>query len=159
MIRDDLLLRERSDGERHREVGLAGSGWADPERDGAGADRVDVALLRNRLRGDLLAAVAPDDVLEDLAEVLRLVERGDDSADGLGPDLVAALDELDELVHDRPGGGDPLVVTLDRQLVSAQAQRAMEPRAQRIEHAVADAGELGGDLVRNGDDVLHPASV
>ena len=99
----------------------------------------------------------PDDVLEDLADVLGLVERRDDGADRLRPDLVAALDELDELVHDRARGGDPLVVALDRELVPAQAQRAVEPLAQRVEHAVADAGQLGGDLVRDGERFLHAA--
>ena len=98
----DLALGERLHGERDREVGLAGPGRADPERDRRGADRVDVALLRHRLRRDLLAAVPPDDVVEHVADVLRLVERRDDRADGVGPDRVPALDELDELVDHRP---------------------------------------------------------
>ena len=72
------------------------------ERDGAVADRVDVALLVDRLRRDLLAAVAPDDVLEDLAHVLDLVERTEHGVDGGGADLVTALDQLDELVDDGP---------------------------------------------------------
>ena len=46
MMRADLALRQRRDGERHREVGLARAGRADPEGDRALADRVDVALLR-----------------------------------------------------------------------------------------------------------------
>ena len=83
--------------------------------------------------------MAPDDVLEDLADVLRLVERRDDGADGVRPDLVPAFDELDELVHDRTGGGDPVVGPFDRQLVPAQAERAVQPVAQRVEHAVADS--------------------
>ena len=62
------------------------------------ADRVDVGLLRHRLRRDLLAAVAPDDVVEDLAHVLVGVERAEHGVDGVRADLVAALDELDELV-------------------------------------------------------------
>ena len=85
----DLPVGERGDGERHREVRLARAGRADPEGHRALADRVDVALLRHRLRRDLLAAVAPDDVVEDLAEVLRLVERRHDGADRVGADLVA----------------------------------------------------------------------
>ena len=93
--------------------------------------------------------MAPDDVLEDLADVLRLVERRDDGADGVRPDLVPALDELDELVHDRTRGGDAVVGPLDRQLVPAQAERAVQPVAQRVEHAVADSTELGGDFVRD----------
>ena len=50
--------------------------------------------------------MAPDDVLEDLAHVLRLVERGEHRADGVRPDLVPALDELHELVHDGARGRD-----------------------------------------------------
>ena len=95
--------------------------------------------------------MAPDDVLEDLADVLGLVERCDDGADRLRPDLVPALDQLDELVDDRSRGGDAVVLALDRQLVAAQAKRAAEPRAQRIEHAVAHSCELGGDLIRDGE--------
>ena len=153
----DLPLGERRDRERHREVGLARAGRADPEGDGRVADRVDVALLRDRLRRDLLAPVAPDDVVEDLADVLGLVERRYDRADRVRPDLVAALDELDELVHDRARRRDLLVAALDRELVPAQAQGAMQPPAQSVEHAVADAGELGCDLVRDGENFLHPA--
>ena len=94
----------------------------------------------------------PDDVLEDVAHVLRLVERGEHGADRVGPDLMAALDELDELVDDRARGGDVLVVAAQRQPVPAQRDRAVEPLPQRVEDAVLDAGELGGDLVR---DVQH----
>jgi len=93
--------------------------------------------------------VAPDDVLEDLADVLRLVERGDDGADGVRPDLVPALDELDELVHDGTGGRDPVVSAFDRQLVPAETERAVQPVAQRVEHAVADSTKLGRDFVRD----------
>src|SRR4051794_23114745 len=52
----DLPLRQRCDGEGDREVRLAGPRGADPEGDGAVSDRVDVALLRDGLRRDLLAA-------------------------------------------------------------------------------------------------------
>ena len=101
--------------------------------------------------------MAPDDVAEDLSDVLGLVERGDDRADRVRPDLVPSLDQLDQLVDDRSRRRDPDVVALDRQLVPAQAQRAVQPVAQRVEHAVADARELRRDLVRDGKDFLHPA--
>ena len=120
------------------------------------ADRVDVALLVHRLRRDLLAAVAPDDVLEDLAHVLGLVERGEHRVDRVGADLVAALDELDELVDDgarlrrRRSSSPSSVSRLPR---SAIVQ--CEPLAQRVEHAVVDAGELGRDLVRDVEHLLH----
>ena len=123
------------------------------------ADRVDVALLVHGLRRDVLAAVAPDDVVEDLAHVLGLVERGEHRADGVRPDLVAALDELDELVDDCARGDDLLVVAAERQAVAAQRDRALEPLAQRVEHAVLDAGELGRDLVRDVQYLLHQSAV
>ena len=69
--------------------------------------------------------MAPDDVVEDLAHVLGLVERGEHGADRVRPDLVAALDELDELVDDRARSRDVLVVAAERQAVAAQRDRAL----------------------------------
>ena len=74
--------------------------------------------------------MTPDDVFEDVADVRCLVERGDDGADRVRPDLVAALDQLDELVDDRPRFGDVRRVPLERQPVAAQKQRAVQPLAQ-----------------------------
>ena len=54
--------------------------------------------------------MAPDDVLEDVADVLRLVERGEHRADRVRADLVTTLDELDQLVDDCPRGAHVLVV-------------------------------------------------
>ena len=93
-------LGQSRHGERHREVRLPGTRRTDGEGHRPRADLVDVALLVDGLRSDLLAAVPPDDVLEDLADVLGLVDRGQDRADRVRPDLVTALDQLDELVHD-----------------------------------------------------------
>ena len=76
-----------------------------------------------------------------------------------GADLVPALDELDELVDDRPRLGDPLAVTVEREPVPAERDRAAEPLSQRVEHPSLDAGELRRDLVGDHDDVLHPPSV
>ena len=101
----------------------------------------------------------PDDVLEDVADVGSLVERGGNGADGVGPDRVATLDELDELVDDRPRLGHALAVAVERELVAAERDRATEPVAQRVEHAVGDAGELGRNFIGNDDHVLHAASV
>ena len=91
----------------------------------------------------------PDDVVEDLAHVFDLIERGEHRANGVGSDLVAALDQLDELVDDCARSNDLLVVAPERQAVAAQRDGALEPLAQRVEHAVLDAGELGRDLVRD----------
>ena len=65
-----LAFGQRRGGHRHREEGLAGAGGADAEGDRVAADRVDVALLVERLRRDLGVAVAPDDVVEDLGRAL-----------------------------------------------------------------------------------------
>ena len=96
--------------------------------------------------------MAPDDVLEDVADVLRLVERGEHRADRVRPDLVTTLDELDQLVDDRAGGRHVLVVAAQREPVPAQGDRAAKPLRKRVEDAVLDTCELGRDLVR---DVQH----
>ena len=56
----DLLGLQRLHGLGHREVGLAGAGGADAEDDGVLVDRVDVALLVQRLGPDRAAAVGQD---------------------------------------------------------------------------------------------------
>jgi hypothetical protein len=61
------------------------------------ADRVDVLLLVDRLRGDPGVAVLPDDVLEDLRRALVLVERAGDRLDRAGGDLMSLLDQVDQL--------------------------------------------------------------
>ena len=159
MIRPTCRSESADDGERDREIGLAGAGRADAERDGALADRVDVALLDDGLRRDALAAVRPDDVLEDVAHVLGLVDRVQDRVDRAGADLLAALDEVDELFDDGLGLDDLRVVALEGQPVAAEVDRAAQPLAKRAQHAVADACELGGDLVRDVQDFLHALSV
>lgn len=101
----------------------------------------------------------PDDVVEDVADVGRLVEGADDGADRLRADRMSSLDELDQLVDDDSRRRDRLVLAVEGEPVPAQRDRAAEPFAQRDEHAVTDARELGGDLVRDGDHVLHASSV
>ena len=56
------LGRERLDGHGHGQVGLAGAGRPDGEGDRVGADGIDVALLVDRARSHLTAAMTPDDV-------------------------------------------------------------------------------------------------
>ena len=65
MIRLTSRRVQRAGGQRHRQEGLAGAGWSDPECDRAVPDRVDVALLVDSLGGDLVRPVAPDNVLQD----------------------------------------------------------------------------------------------
>ena len=76
-----------------------------------------------------------------------------------GSDLVAALDELHELVDDGAGRDDVLVVTSERQPVPAERDRALKALAQRVEDAVLDACELSSDLVRYVQHLLHRRSV
>ncbi len=56
----DLLGLQRADRLGHGQVGLAGAGRADPEHDGVVVDRVDVALLIERLGPNRLAATRQD---------------------------------------------------------------------------------------------------
>ena len=105
-----------------------------------------------------LAAVPPDDGVEHLAHVLVGVERAEHGVDGVRADLVAALDQLDQLVDHLARRLDLLLIALERELVPAQAHGAFEPLAQRFEHAVVrpgHPGQLGGDLVRDVEDFLH----
>ena len=93
--------------------------------------------------------MAPDHVLEDLSQVLRLVERSENRVDRARLDLVTALDQVAELVDHGARLGDVGVGALDRQAVAAEQDRAAQPLTKRIEHAVADRGELGRDVVRD----------
>ena len=74
-------------------------------------------------------------------------------------DLVPALDQLHELVDDRPRLLDLLLLALERQLVAAHADGDVEAVAERVEHAVVDPGQLGRDLVGDVEDLLHALSV
>ena len=100
----------------------------------------------------------PDDVVEDLANVLVGVERAEHGIDGVRADLVPALDQLDELVDHLARLGDVRVVPVERELVPAQPDGALQPVAKRFEHAVVRAGhpgQLGGDFVGDVEDFLH----
>src|SRR5581483_5185665 len=152
-----LALVQGGDGERHREIRLPGPGRTDPERDRLPADRIDVRLLRHRLRSDLLAAMPPDDGVEHVAHLLPRLERAEDGVDGVGSDLVTSLDQLDELVDHGAGVGDVVLVALERQLVAAQADVAAEALLERVEHSVGDPGELGGDGIGYIEGLFHPA--
>ena len=103
--------------------------------------------------------MSPDHVLVGGAEILRLVERGDDRADGVGTDLVTALDELDELVDDGARLIDLELVPVEGQDVAAKRDRAGQPLAEGGEHSVPDARELGGDVVRNLENLMHGTEV
>jgi hypothetical protein len=150
---DDPLhftLGQRRRSHRHRKEGLAGTRRANAEGDRVIADRVDVALLVERLGSDLGVAVAPDDVVEDLGRALVGVDRAGDRFDRPRRHFVALLDQLDQLVDD---GGRRLHViglTVEGEHVAAQVKVAVEVAAQRPQHRVLGARQLGGDAVVEG---------
>ena len=78
-----------------------------------------------RLRRDLGVAVPPDDVLEDLGRALVLVERAGDRLDRPRRDLVALLDQVDQLVDHRRGGLHVAGVAVQREDVAAQEEVAV----------------------------------
>ena len=94
-----------------------------------------------------------------LAQSARLLERAEHRVDRARADLVAALDELDELVEDGARLRHGLLVALERQPVAAQEDRASQPLPQRVEHTVVDPGELSRDVIGNRENFLHPISV
>ena len=100
--------------------------------------------------------MAPDDVAEELLDVLGLVDRVQHRVHGRWTDRLSGLDELDQLVQDGAGLRHVDVVALDRHAVSAEADRAVEAVAQGFDDAVADPAELGGDVVGDVQDLLHP---
>ena len=99
--------------------------------------------------------MAPDHVAEDVLNVLGLVDGVEDGVHRGGADLLPGLDELDQLVDDRAGLGDVDVVAADREAVSAQEDRALEPVAERVEDAVADRRQLRGDVVGDVEGLFH----
>ena len=129
-------------------------------------DRLDCTI---RLRGNQLTLEGDDDDVAEarsvIDELVELVEGGHDvgsqtvdaehGVDRLRADLVAALDQLDELVDHRARLGDVVVVALQRQLVAPEPDRAVEPVAQGLEHPVPEPGQLGRDGVREIENFLH----
>src|SRR5262249_50274995 len=108
-----------------------------------------------RLRRDLRRAVAPDDVLEDLARRLVLVERARHRGDRALCDLVPLLDELGQLADDDRRRGDGLGVAVERDDVAAQVQVAVDVALERAQDVVPGAGERLGDLVGDLDLAAH----
>ena len=68
---------------------------------------------------------------------------------------MTALDQLDQLVDHGSRLGDLGAFALDREPVAAQQDRAAEAPAEGVEDTVADRGQLGGDVVRDGQNFLH----
>ncbi len=103
--------------------------------------------------------MAPDDVLEDVAEILGLVERRQHCVNRARSDLVSAFDEPGQLVDHRSRLGDLGIGPLDREAVAPQEDRAAEALPKRAENAVVESRQLGGDVVGYRQNLLHGASV
>ena len=103
----DLFALQRLHGLRHRQVGLAGSGGADAERDGVLVDRVDVRLLPEGLGADALAAAGEDRLAEDLGRApLAALEDARRTRHIDGAEIGTVLHHQDELADEALGGGD-----------------------------------------------------
>ena len=116
-------------------------------------------LLRQRLRRDLLAAVAPDDGVEDLAHVLACLERAEHGVDGVrrrsgGRPRRGRRARRSPRAPRRPG-----VVALERQLIAAQANVQPRRSLRASSTPSRDPGQLGGDRVRDVEGLLHRSSV
>ena len=94
----DLLALERGHGHGHGEVGLAGAGRADAERDGVHADGVDVALLAGGLRTDGTSAIREQDVFaQGGRRELGAGQKIDGAAHVVRRGLLPRLGDLDEV--------------------------------------------------------------
>ena len=125
----DLLGLQRLHGLGHREVGLAGAGGPDAEDDGVLVDRVDVALLVQRLGPDRAAAVGQDVEGEHVGRALgRLgAQHRDHALDGLG-------------VTPWPVR---MIVTSSSSIRSARATSAGSPRKRDLVAADVEVGVEG----------------
>src|SRR5262249_32818909 len=103
-----------------------------------------------RLGRDLLAAVAPDDVVQDVHRAALGGEHAGHGLDGLRPDGEALLHELGELLEHDPHLAERSVVALDGDLVAAQVHLAAEALGDRVQQAIAVGAELLCELVGDG---------
>ena len=135
----DLLGLQRLHGLRHREVGLAGAGGADAEGDRAGVDRLDVALLVERLRADRAAAVGQDVEAQHVGRaLLRLgAQHLDDPLDGLAGHALPGAHEGDDLVEQSLGLRDLGGVAGERDPVAADVDGGLEGPLDQPEVLVA----------------------
>ena len=113
------------------------------------ADRVDVALLVDRLRRDACRLRWRQTTSSSTCGGrLALVEHARHGLDRRRADVVAALDQPRELAHHRRGRLHRLGVAVERDDVAAQADLGREMLLERLEDRVLGAGQLGRHLVR-----------
>jgi hypothetical protein len=91
--------------------------------------------------------VLPDDVLEDPGRALVLVERARDRLDRAGRDLVALLDQVDQLADDGLRRADFGRIPGEGEDVAAEVEIDVEMTLERAQHGVLGSGQLRGDRV------------
>jgi hypothetical protein len=126
---------------------LTSAGGPDAEGDRVVADRVDVLLLVDGFRRDARVAVLPDGVLEDLGRALVGVEGAGHGLDRARRNLVALLDQVDELGDDGLGGLYVAGGAVEGEHVATQIERRAEVALERPQHGVLGARQLRGDVV------------
>ena len=158
----DLLGLQRLHGLGDREVGLAGAGRADAEGDRVLVDRVDVALLVERLRADRAAAVAQDVEAQHVGRPLGGLgaQHGVHPLDGLGREALTGADDRDQLVEEPLGEGDLAGLAAHRDPVAADVDLGVEGALDDPEELVAGAEQADHvDAVGDDDRVLGRGSV
>jgi hypothetical protein len=158
-----LLGQQRLDGLGDREIGLAGARRADAEDDRVLVDGVDVALLVQRLRPDVLAAPGQDVEAEHLGRPLAGVG-GEDAVgarDRVRRQVLAGLDQFEEFLEqphrDRvvggpAGDGDLVAAHVDVGVETSldDAQQLVTGPEQRDHGLLTGHDEGRGDAIRTG---------
>jgi hypothetical protein len=149
----DLLGLERLHGLGHRQVGLAGAGGADAEGDRALVDRLDVALLVERLGPDRAAAVGQDVEAQHVGGPLVGLgaQHLDDPLHRLAGDALPGAHQRHDLVQQALGRGDLGRLAGERDPVAADVDAGVEGALDEAEVLVAGAQD-GDHVDAVGDD-------
>ena len=137
----DLLGLQRLHRLGDGEVGLAGAGRADAEDDRVLVDGVDVALLVQRLGTDVLAAPRQDVQAEHLGRAGPGVggEDAERAADRVRGEVLAGLDQFEQLLEQADGDGVVGRRAGDGDLVAADVDVAVEAALDDAQQFVARA--------------------
>jgi hypothetical protein len=142
----DPLSLEEVDRHRDREVRLSRPRRADGERDVAVAGRIDVAMLADGLRADLLPPMRDaDDVGEDPVHVLPGLRPLDQVSDIADRRSVVSADQVEQLVEQGPDVFDLVGVALDPDRLAARDDLRRKRLLDLLEVPVVLA-EKGGRL-------------
>ena len=144
----DLLAAQRRSRQRDGEERLAGAGRPDPERDGALADRVDVALLADRPRRDARRAVPPDHVVEHRGRRAVGIQHPDHGGQRRLVERVPRRRQRAELLDHARAGLERAGLAVEREQVAAQVDARVQALLQRAQHRVVVAREPRREVVR-----------